>query len=53
MPLLAMISAVHPIESAKISLNIVFLSFNLSAQAENPNRPPALKIALMVEIIQT
>ena len=31
----------------------MFLSFNLSAHAENPNRPPALKIAEIIEIIPT
>ena len=32
---------------------MVFLSFMVSAHAENPKRPPALKIAETVEIIPT
>ena len=30
---------------------MVFLSFILSAQADNPRRPPALKMAEMVEMV--
>ena len=50
-PPVRIVRPVRAIEIAKISLYIVFLSFRLSAHAEKPRRPPAVKIADTVEMI--
>ena len=52
-PPVTIVNAVNAIEIAKIILYTVFLSFMPSAIAEKPRRPPALKIAVTVEMIPT
>ena len=52
-PPVIIVNAVNAIEIAKIILYTVFLSFMPSAIAEKPSRPPALNMAVIVEIIPT
>ena len=52
-PFVTITSAVNTIEPMKIILYMVFLSFILSAAAESPRRPTALKTAETVEITPT